>query len=147
MMQTNYRRRILLVEDDPHDTELTLGVLQTGGIAGDIDVVKDGEEALDYLYRRNGYKDRSESDPVLIILDLKMPKLGGAETLQRVKADERFKCLPIIMLTSSRETQDVRMCYRLGANGYVVKPVNAKQFAKTIKELATYWLWTNEAPP
>jgi len=147
MMHSNDARRILLVEDDPHDTELTLGVFQTDGTAAVVDVVKDGEEALDYLYRRNAYKNRPEADPALIILDLKMPGLSGAETLQRVKADERYKCLPVIMLTSSRETQDVRMCYRLGANGYVVKPVNAKDFARTLNRLATYWLRTNEAPP
>ena|SRR5436190_12611447 len=147
MMQQNDRKRVLLVENDPHDAELTLGALRADGTAAQVDLVNDGEEALDYLYRRNGYKSRVEANPVLIILDLNMPKLGGAETLQQIKADERFKCLPVIMLSSSRETQDVRMCYRLGANGYVVKPIHAKQFAKAIRELASFWVSTNEAPP
>lgn len=147
MIQTNHGKRILLVEDDPHDAELTLSAFQANDTSAAVDVVHDGEEALDYLYRRNAYQNRPEVDPTLIILDLQMPKLGGAETLQQVKSDERFRCLPVVMLTSSRETQDLRVCYRLGANGYVVKPVNAKQFSRTIKDLATYWLSVNEAPP
>lgn len=144
-MQMNVRKRILMVEDNPNDVELTLGVLKAGDIAVDVDVVGDGEEALDYLYRRKSFEDRSESDPTIILLDLKMPKLGGVEILQQIKSDERFKCLPAIMLTSSNETQDVRTCYRLGANGYVVKPVDAKQFAKAIKALVAYWLLLNES--
>jgi CheY-like chemotaxis protein len=146
-MHTNQRRRILLVEDNANDVELTVGVLSASGVAADVDVVSDGEEALNYLYRRGPYETRPESVPALILLDLKMPKLGGVETLAEIKAEDRFKCLPVVMLTSSGETQDLRMCYRLGANGYVVKPVEAKQFAKAIKDLAAYWLCTNQPPP
>lgn len=146
-MQAKQPKRILLVEDNPHDAELTVGVLRASGVEADVDVVGDGEEALDYLYRRNSFEARPEVSPALIILDLKMPKLGGVETLAEIKTDDRFKCLPVVMLTSSRETQDLRMCYRLGANGYVIKPVEAKEFAKVIKTLAEFWLSTNEAPP
>jgi CheY-like chemotaxis protein len=146
-MQANQRKRILLVEDNANEVELTVGVLKATGIAVDVEVVRDGEEALNYLYRRSPYETRQESAPALILLDLKMPKLGGVETLAEIKAEDQFKCLPVVMLTSSGETQDLRMCYRLGANGYVVKPVEAKQFARVIKDLATYWLCTNQPPP
>jgi len=146
-MQTNHRKRILLVEDSANDVELTVGVLKVSGVAADVDVVSDGEEALNYLYRRGAFEGRAEGTPVLVILDLKMPKLGGVETLAEIKGDDRFKCIPVVMLTSSGETQDLRMCYRLGANGYVVKPVDAKQFTRAIKDLAVYWIGTNQPPP
>jgi CheY-like chemotaxis protein len=146
-MQTNPRKRILLVEDNPLDAELTLSALKANGVVVDVDVVSDGEEALDYLFRRGPYKNRVEPDPALVILDLKMPKLGGAETLQQIKASVQLKCLPVVMLTSSRETQDLRTCYGLGANGYVVKPVDAKHFMRTINTVAIYWLTTNEPIP
>lgn len=146
-MQIIGRKRILMAEDNPHDVELTLRVLRTNSIEVDVDVVEDGEEALDYLYRRNGFKNRSEVDPAIILLDMKMPKLGGAEILLQIKSDERFKCLPAIMLTSSGEIQDIRTCYRLGANGYVIKPVDAKEFAQAIKDLMAFWLSLNQPPP
>ena len=136
-----------MAEDNPHDVELTLRALRTNSIDVDVDVVEDGEEALDYLYRREGFKNRPEADPAIILLDLKMPKLGGAEILQQIKSDERFKCLPAIMLTSSGEIQDIRTCYRLGANGYVIKPVDAKEFAQAIKDLMAFWLSLNQPPP
>lgn len=146
-MPVSQRKKILLVEDNAHDVELTVRVLRTIGIAADVDVVNDGEEAINYLYRRGAFESRSESVPSLVILDLKMPKLDGAETLAEIKGDDRFRCLPVVMLTSSGETQDLRVCYRLGANGYVVKPVDAKEFTKAIKDLAAYWLDTNQPPP
>ena len=146
-MPVSQRKKILLVEDNAHDVELTVRVLRTIGIAADVDVVNDGEEAINYLYRRGAFESRSESIPSLVILDLKMPKLDGAETLAEIKGDDRFRCLPVVMLTSSGETQDLRVCYRLGANGYVVKPVDAKEFTKAIKDLAAYWLDTNQPPP
>lgn len=146
-MHTNQRKRILLVEDNANDIELTVGVLKASGVAADVDVVNDGEEAINYLYRRGPFETRPEVVPTLVILDLKMPKLGGVETLAEIKGDDRFKCLPVVMLTSSGETQDLRMCYRLGANGYVVKPVDAKQFTRAIKDLAAYWIGINEPPP
>ena len=146
-MPVSQRKTILLVEDNAHDVELTVRVLRTIGIAADVDVVNDGEEAINYLYRRGAFESRSESVPSLVILDLKMPKLDGAETLAEIKGNDRFRCLPVVMLTSSGETQDLRVCYRLGANGYVVKPVDAKEFTKAIKDLAAYWLDTNQPPP
>jgi CheY-like chemotaxis protein len=146
-MHTTQRKRILLVEDNVNDIELTVGVLKASGLATDVDVVNDGEDAIDYLYRRGSFETRPESMPALVILDLKMPRLGGVETLAEIKRDDRFKCLPVVMLTSSGETQDLRMCYRLGANGYVVKPVDAKQFTQAIRDLAAYWLGTNQPPP
>ncbi len=146
-MPVSQRKKILLVEDNAHDVELTVRVLRTIGIAADVDVVNDGEEAINYLYRRGAFESRSESVPSLVILDLKMPKLDGAETLAEIKGNDRFRCLPVVMLTSSGETQDLRVCYRLGANGYVVKPVDAKEFTKAIKDLAAYWLDTNQPPP
>jgi CheY-like chemotaxis protein len=148
-MHANHRKRVLLVEDNAREVELTVGVLKASEVAAnvDVDVVSDGEQAIDYLYRRGSYETRAETPPALVLLDLKMPKLGGVETLAEIKADDRFKCLPVVMLTSSSETQDLRMCYRLGANGYVVKPVDAKEFARAIKDLASYWLHTNHPPP
>ena len=146
-MHTNQRKRILLVEDNANDVELTVGVLKASGVAADVDVVNDGEEALNYLYRRGSFETRPEANPSLIILDLKMPKLGGVEILSEIKRDDLFKCLPVVMLTSSGEIQDLRICYRLGANGYVVKPVDAKEFTRAIRDLAAYWLGTNQPPP
>ena len=146
-MQTNERKRILLVEDNAHDATLTMGALKVNHPEADVDVVGDGEEALDYLFRRGSYENRPDHPLALILLDLKMPKLSGAETLQAIKSSAHFKSLPVVMLTSSRETQDLRTCYQMGANGYVVKPVDAKQFIKAISTLATYWLTANETAP
>ena len=146
-MQTNERKRILLVEDNAHDATLTMGALKVNHPEAEVDVVGDGEEALDYLFRRGPYENRPERSLALILLDLKMPKLSGAETLQIIKSNDQFKYLPVVMLTSSREIQDLRTCYRLGTNGYVVKPVDAKQFIKAISTLATYWLTANETAP
>jgi len=146
-MRTNERKRILLVEDNAHDATLTMGALKVNHPEAEVDVVGDGEEALDYLFRRGSYENRPDHPLALILLDLKMPKLSGAETLQAIKSSDQFKSLPVVMLTSSRETQDLRTCYRMGANGYVVKPVDAKQFIKAISTLATYWLTANETAP
>jgi len=146
-MQTNERKRILLVEDNAHDATLTMGALKVNHPETEVDVVGDGEEALDYLFRRGLYENRPDHPLALILLDLKMPKLSGAETLQAIKSSDQFKSLPVVMLTSSRETQDLRTCYQMGANGYVVKPVDAKQFIKAISTLATYWLTANETAP
>jgi CheY-like chemotaxis protein len=112
-----------------------------------VDVVRDGEEALDYLHRRGAYAARAQGDPVVVLLDLKMPKVNGVEVLREVKSSERLKCIPVVMLTSSREAQDLRECYRLGANGYVVKPVDAKHFTQAITNIGAYWAATNEPPP
>ena len=144
-MLSNDRKRILLVEDNPHDAALTISALKASDLPLDVDAVGDGEDALDYLFRRGAYKERIDLNPNLILLDLKMPKLGGVETLQQIKSDERLRLLPVVMLTSSREPQDLRTCYQLGVNGYVVKPVDAKHFMSALRALAHYWLSANES--
>ena len=149
-MHNNSVRRILLVEDNDNDAELTLGVLAKSEAAIQLDVVHDGEEALDYLHRRGAYSSRPPGEPAVIFLDIKMPKVSGMEVLRELKsisAAEPLKSIPVVMLISSREAGDVRECYRLGANGYVVKPVEAKQFMEAIRNLGTFWAATNEPPP
>jgi len=137
----------LLVEDNDNDAELTLAILEECDPAIGVDVVHDGAEALDYLHRRDAYATRPYGDPVVVLLDLKMPKVTGEEVLREVKSNEKLKCIPVVMLTSSREAQDLRECYRLGANGYVVKPVDAKHFTQAITNIGAYWAATNEPPP
>jgi len=142
-----HSKRVLLVEDNDNDAELTLAMLEKCDLSIGVDVVHDGEEALDYLHRRGAYATRSQGDPVVVLLDLKMPKVNGVEVLREVKSNERLKCIPVVMLTSSREAQDLRECYRLGANGYVVKPVDANHFTQAITNIGAYWAATNELPP
>ena len=146
-MLTNQRKHILLVEDNANDAELTLTLLGDSEPALLVDRVCDGAEALDYLYRRGAYANRSGAHPVAILLDLKMPKVNGLEVLRELKSDEKLKSLPVVILTSSNEVQDLRECYQAGANGYVVKPVDAQQFIQAIKNLGAYWAVTNEPPP
>ncbi len=125
-------------------------MLARSGAVLQLDVVHDGEQALDYLHRRGAYADRPTGEPVVILLDIKMPKVSGLEVLREIKsnsASERLKSIPVVMLTSSREAHDLRESYRLGANGYVVKPVDARQFVQAIKNLGTFWAETNEPPP
>ena len=144
---TKPSKHVLLVEDNDNDAELTLGMLKKCLPDIDVDVVRDGEEALDYLHRRGDYATRSAVNPVLVLLDLKMPKVNGVEVLSDVKSNQQLKSIPVVMLTSSREAQDLRECYRLGANGYVVKPVDAKHFTQAITNIGAYWAVTNEPPP
>ena len=149
-MPANSTKRILLVEDNDNDAELTLGVLAQSAIPLQLDVVHDGEQALDYLHRRGAYAARPPGEPVVILLDIKMPKVSGLEVLREVKAAsaaQPLRSIPVVMLTSSREAGDLQECYRLGANGYVVKPVDARQFVEAIKNLGTFWAATNEPPP
>jgi CheY-like chemotaxis protein len=149
-MQANSTKRILLVEDNDNDAELTLGVLAQSAIPLQLDIVHDGEQALDYLHRRGAYAARPPGEPVVILLDIKMPKVSGLEVLREVKAAsaaQPLRSIPVVMLTSSREAGDLRECYRLGANGYVVKPVDARQFGEAIRTLGTFWAVTNEPPP
>ena len=139
--------RILLVEDNPNDVELTLRALADYHLANEVMVVRDGAEALDYLYRRDVYALRAHENPVLIFLDLKMPKVDGLEVLRQLKQDDQLKLIPVVIMTSSREEQDVIESYRLGVNAYVVKPVDFPQFTEAIKTLGLFWLVINQPPP
>jgi len=138
---------ILYVEDDERDVELTLGALDQHHLANGVTVVRDGEEALDYLYRRRSFRERATNDPVLVLLDLKMPKVDGFEVLRQIKSDDRLKTIPVVVLTSSREEKDLVASYRLGVNAYVVKPVDFDQFVGAVKDLGLFWLVVNEPAP
>lgn len=136
-----------MVEDNPDDVELTLRALKKNNIVNHIHVVTDGAEALDYFFATGNYKDRDlRLTPKLVILDLKLPKVDGLEILRRVKADDRTKTIPIVILTSSKEEGDVIAGYKLGANSFIVKPVDFTKFTETVKELGMYWLLLNEPP-
>ena len=138
---------ILLVEDNPHDAELTMRALRKSNLANKVIHVKDGEEALDYLFGAGVYADRDMHDsPKLILLDLKLPKVDGIEVLRCIKAKEKTMCTPVVVLTSSHEDRDIEECYRLGANSYIVKPVEFDSFIKAVTELSLYWLLLNEPP-
>ena len=139
--------RILLVEDDPKDTELTMAALEEYNLSNEVMVASDGEEALDYLYYRGKFQRRSGENPAVMLLDLKLPKIDGFEVLQRVKADEKLKMIPVVVLTSSREERDMVESYKLGVNAYVVKPVDFHEFVNAIKELGVFWAIINEPPP
>lgn len=139
---------ILLVEDNPDDVELTLRALKKNNIKNEVVVARDGVEALDYLFGAGSYSGRDTSlMPSLILLDLKLPKLDGLDVLRRVRADERTKVLPVVILTSSKEEQDLINGYSLGANSYVRKPVDFTQFIDAVGKLGLYWLLLNESPP
>lgn len=141
-------RTILLVEDNPNDVALTLRALRKNNILNEIDTVRDGAEALDYLLCQGNYADRDkDAMPAVVLLDLKLPKLSGIEVLQRLRADERTKLLPVVILTSSKEDQDLIDGYRFGANSYVRKPVDFTQFSQAVLQLGLYWMVLNEPPP
>jgi CheY-like chemotaxis protein len=139
--------RILLVEDDPKDVELTLTALEEYNLANEVVLARDGEEALDYLYRRGSFATRSNGNPAVLLLDLKLPKVDGLEVLQQVKSDPKLRLVPVVVLTSSREERDMVASYRLGVNAYVVKPVDFHEFVNAIKELGVFWAIINEPPP
>ena len=139
-------KRILLAEDNPRDVELTLEALQDDHLVNDVVVVRNGEEALDYLYRRGSFSDRPEGQPAVVLLDLKMPKVDGIEVLRQIKSDETLKVIPIVVLTSSREESDLVKSYELGANAYVVKPIDFQQLVAAIKQLGLFWAVLNESP-
>jgi CheY-like chemotaxis protein len=143
----NQLGRILMVEDDPNDIELTITALEEYNLANEVVVAQDGEQALDYLYCRGQYKDRSDENPAVMLLDLKLPKVDGLEILQRVKSDEKLKMIPVVVLTSSREEKDLVASYKLGVNAYVVKPVDFHEFVNAIRELGIFWAVINAAPP
>jgi two-component system, response regulator len=139
---------ILLVEDNPDDELLTLRALRKNDVTGEVVVARDGVEALDYLFGTGAHAGRDTSVmPQLILLDLKLPKIDGLEVLRRLRADERTRLLPVVILTSSREQQDMLEGYGLGANSYVRKPVNFEQFVRAVEQLKLYWLILNESPP
>jgi CheY-like chemotaxis protein len=139
--------RILMVEDDPKDVELTMIALEGYNLANEVVVTRDGEEALDYLYRRGNYSTRSSDHPAVILLDLKLPKIDGLEVLRQVKTDNNLKVIPVVVLTSSNEEKDLVSSYKLGVNAYVVKPVDFHEFVNAIKELGVFWAIINAAPP
>jgi CheY-like chemotaxis protein len=139
--------RILLVDDSPYDVELTLVALAESNLANEVVVASDGEEALDYLYRRGMYRQRAFGNPAVVLLDLKMPKVDGLEVLAQIKSDPALKTIPVVMLTSSREEQDLIKSYNLGVNAYVVKPVDFQEFMQALKELGLFWAVINQPPP
>jgi len=139
--------RILMVEDDPRDTELTLTALEEYNLGNEVVVTRDGEEALDYLYCRGAFQGRTTDHPAVLLLDLKLPKVDGLEVLQQIKSDERLKMIPVVVLTSSREERDMVASYKLGVNAYVVKPVDFHEFVNAIRELGIFWAIINEPPP
>jgi CheY-like chemotaxis protein len=139
--------RILLVEDDPRDVELTLTALGEYNLANEVVVTRDGENALDYLYSRGEFSTRSHDNPAVMLLDLKLPKIDGLEVLQQIKSDDRLKLIPVVVLTSSHEEKDMIRSYQLGVNAYVVKPVDFHEFVNAIKELGVFWAVINEPPP
>lgn len=140
-------KRILLVEDSAQDVELTLAALGENHLANEVVVVRDGVEALDYLLRRDAHANRSTGQPVVVLLDLKMPRVDGLEVLREMKSNPELKHIPVVMMTSSREEQDLVRSYALGVNAYVVKPVDFDQFVKSIQQLGFFWAVVNEPPP
>jgi CheY-like chemotaxis protein len=140
-------RTILLAEDNANDVELTLAALGHNRVINDVVVVRDGAEALDYLYRRGSFARRPAGNPALVLLDLKMPKVDGLDVLRQVKADPQLRTIPIVVLTSSREEQDLVSTYHLGVNAYVVKPVEFTEFIEAVKLLGGFWAVLNEPPP
>ncbi len=140
-------RSILLVEDDTNDVELTLTALAEYNLANQIVVLRDGSAALDYLYRRGEYAERLDGVPIVVLLDLKMPKVNGLDVLRAMKSDVALRLLPVVMLTSSREERDLVASYELGVNAYVVKPVSFQEFMDAIRNLGVFWALVNEPPP
>ncbi|HEX4350815.1 MAG TPA: response regulator [Verrucomicrobiae bacterium] len=138
---------ILIIEDNPDDLEMALRALHKAHLANNIQVARDGAEALEFIFAQGAYAGRKvESGPKVILLDLKLPKVDGLEVLRRVKADARTKLIPVVVLTSSKEAPDVAECYKLGVNSYIVKPVNFERFAAAVSELGMYWLLLNQSP-
>ncbi|MDB6165779.1 MAG: response regulator [Lacunisphaera sp.] len=140
-------KKILLVDDSPRDTEMALEALRQYRLANEVTTLRDGVEALDYMYRRGEFAARSDADPAVILLDLKMPRVDGLEVLRQLKADPKFKMIPVVVMTSSREDQDLLKSYELGVNAYVVKPLNFHEFVEAIKTLGAFWAVLNESAP
>lgn len=140
-------KHILLAEDDPRDIELMVNELNKHHFVNQIDVVRNGEEALDYLHRRGKFAGLPERRPVVILLDIKMPKIDGIEVLRHMKSDARLKTIPVVILTSSKENTDLQTCYQLGVNAYIVKPLDFAQFAAAVREIGVFWALMNEPLP
>lgn len=140
-------KSILLAEDNPNDVELTLAALEEHNLANDVVVVRDGAEALDFLYSRGKFKSRSGGNPAVVLLDIKMPKVDGLEVLRAIKSDDVLRTIPVVILTSSREERDLVESYKLGVNAYVVKPVNFNDFIDAVKTLGIFWGIINQPPP
>jgi two-component system response regulator len=139
-------RRILLVEDSPRDAELILDALEGHKVANDIVHVRDGADALDYLYRRGEFAGRSDGLPALVLLDLKLPRVDGLEVLREIKGDPTLKAIPVVMMTSSRHERDLVQSYELGVNAYVVKPMKFQDFVEAVRQLGGFWAVINEVP-
>jgi CheY-like chemotaxis protein len=139
--------RLLMVEDDPKDVELTLTALEEYNLMNEVVVVRDGQEALDYLYCQGQFRARPREHPAVVLLDLKLPKVDGLEVLTRIKSDDRLKMIPVVVLTSSREERDMIRSYQLGVNAYVVKPVDFHEFVNAVRELGIFWAVINQPPP
>ena len=143
----NPLKRILLVEDSPRDAELILDALAGHQLANEVVHVRDGADALDYLYRRGAFASRSNTLPILMLLDLKLPKVDGLEVLRQIKGDAGLKMIPVVMMTSSRQEQDLVRSYELGVNAYVVKPMKFQDFVEAVKQVGGFWAVINEVPP
>ena len=139
-------RRILLVEDDPRDIELIMNAFTDCSLANEMAIAHDGVEALDYLYRRGVSARREEGNPAVIMLDLKLPRVDGLEVLRTLKSDEKLRCIPVVVMTSSHESSDLKECYQLGVNAYVVKPLKIKEFVEAIQKIGMFWALINEPP-
>lgn len=142
----NNFKHILIVDDSPRDTELAINALESHQLANKITCLRDGAEALDYLFRRSEFAERLDMQPAVVLLDLKMPKVDGIEVLRQIKADPILKVIPVVVMTSSREEQDIIKSYQLGVNAYVVKPVKFQEFIEAVKQLGMFWAILNEPP-
>ncbi len=140
-------RTILMAEDSPNDVELSLAALRENHLMNEVVVTRDGAETLDYLYRRSAFQSRTGGNPALLLLDLKMPKVDGLEVLRQVKSDPQLRTIPVVVLTSSREEEDLVRSYNLGVNAYVVKPVEFTEFLTAVKTIGAFWAIVNEPPP
>jgi CheY-like chemotaxis protein len=140
-------KTILLAEDNPQDVELTLEALRDFHLANQVVVVNDGVEVIEYLNYEGRFQNRKKGNPVVILLDIKMPRMGGIEVLEAIRSNALLKVLPVVMLTSSRQEPDLERCYTLGVNAYVVKPVNFKDFLEAVKHIGAFWAILNELPP
>lgn len=140
-------KRILLVEDDPKDVELTLKAFEESNLANEVETVGDGAEALDFLFSRGKFENRPNGNPAVVLLDLKLPKVDGLEVLRQIRGDQKTNIIPVVIVTSSKEEADLMEGYKLGTNAYVQKPIDFHQFIEAIKHLGIFWAIFNEPPP